>query len=316
MTLAYIMDGGLFDVPGAGADLYDRFPTFRSLYDQIASWVEVPTDRLLRWELPHLHEYRAIGAIRQAAIALGICDLMAERGIRPDATTGISLGGMVSACVAGSVERRDLFVLLAQLRHAPGPTGPAQGAAALAVPADVDVHDVLEGPHEGVYIAVESGVSSSRGHQVFVLTGYLAALTALAEKLPGKIMQVLPDISVAFHSPLSGYLQDFLEPHIAEVFFQDPAIPMASCMEPRMLATADDVRDMFLRNQTTTVSLPHMLGGLVSTGTQLAVLVGPGDVRRFPATLPFPIIHVETVDQLLESLGTIYEITSGSSIGI
>lgn len=315
MTLAYIMDGGLFDGPGAGLDLYEQFPVVRDLYDQVADWVGLEPDRLRRWELPLMYEHREVGAIRQAALTLGICDLLAEHGLRPGVTTGISLGGMVAACVAGAIDRRDLFIILEHLRHAPGPAGPAQAAAALFVPAGADQEEYLGLLGEGAYVAVDCGSAAEGGRHTFLLSGYATALYEAADLLPEGAVYFLPEINVAFHSPLSSHVQDFLEPCIKAIPFRDPEIPVGSCMEAKMLTTAADVREMFLRNQTAMVSLPHMFANLMRQDVEMGVLVGPGNIERFPGGLPFPVIHVETSEQIADSLTTIYELGIQFSVG-
>jgi hypothetical protein len=89
MTLAYVMDGGMSDSPGLDVDLYERFGLVRRLYREVAEWTGLEVDRLPRWELPLVREYRYAGAIRQAAVTLGACDLLAEQGIKPDRTNSL-----------------------------------------------------------------------------------------------------------------------------------------------------------------------------------------------------------------------------------
>jgi hypothetical protein len=52
-------------------------------------------------------------------VVLGICDVLAGHGVRPDVVAGVGRSGMVGAAVAGTVDRRDLFELLARLRDLP-----------------------------------------------------------------------------------------------------------------------------------------------------------------------------------------------------
>jgi [acyl-carrier-protein] S-malonyltransferase len=310
------MDGGLFDAPGAGKDLYERFPIVRELYGQVANWVGIPSERLLTWELPRLHEHRRVGAIRQAVISLAVCDVLAEHGILPDAAGGISLGGMIAACVAGAIDRPDLFALLGYLRDAPAPPGPPQAAAVLVLPADLDVTVFMETAPGDVYLAIDNGRTADGGHHVFVLSGYEAALQELAARPPTGRVRILPDLSVAFHSPLSQYLREFIEPALDTVAFRPPSLPLTSAMGQGPLATADQVRDTFLLNQVTMVSLPSLAANLARFDTEVAVLAGPGSVDRFSGAMPFPVIHIETADQLTDGLATLYELGINPAIGI
>lgn len=315
MTLAFIMDGGLFDAPGMGLDLYERFPPVREVFGRAAGWAGLEPGRLLRWELPRLHEHRQVGAIRQAAVTLGLCDVLAERGLRPDVTAGVSLGGMISACVAGAISREDLFRVLGHMRSAPGPSGPAQGAAALVLAPGAAASDYLGEGVEDVHVAVDSG-RADNGVHTLVLSGYSAALEKLAAALPDGVLHLLPEFTLAFHSPISGYMAEYLAPFLAEIPFRDPGLPLGSGMRPGLLTTGDEVRDMFQRNQSTMVSWPYLFESLIEQDTELAVLVGPGTVDRFPGSLPFPVLQIETPEQIAEGAATIYELGIGVSSGV
>src|SRR3954447_18317859 len=105
MALAFVVDGGLSDPPGTGVDLCEGHPVVRASYAQAAGWTGLPMQRLLTWEPDADAEYRQGGAIRRAALVFGVCDLLAEHGVRPDVTGGMSLGGLIAAAVAGAVGR-------------------------------------------------------------------------------------------------------------------------------------------------------------------------------------------------------------------
>jgi [acyl-carrier-protein] S-malonyltransferase len=303
MTLAYVMDGGMNDSPGLGVDLYERFSLIRRLYGEVAEWTGVDTDRLLRWELPLLREYRYAGAIRQAAVALGVCDLLAERGIRPDIIAGVSLGGMIGACVAGAVDRHDLFTVLRHMKDAPQPTGPPQAAAALAAPVDMEVEHYVGGLPAGVHYAVEAGLESTGERRMFVLTGYRTALEALAQRLPEGALRLLPGWDVAIHSPLSDYLTDFVKPCIDNITLRNPAVPLFGAHAPKPLTTAAEVRDAFLHNSVSRISYPMLFANLVEQGTDLAILTGPGGANG----LPVPVVQVEGCDDIAGALTAVYE---------
>ncbi|MEU7837923.1 hypothetical protein [Nonomuraea sp. NPDC049129] len=307
MALAYIVDGGLNDNPGTGADLYERFPAVRRLYAQVHEWTGLAVERLLAWELPTQQEFRQVGAIRQAAVVLGLCDVLAEHGVRPDVVGGLSLGGRISACIAGSLSRRGLFGLLARLRDAPPPPGPAQGVAALVVPADANVEDYLRGRlGDGLHVAAELGVVGGRD-RMLLLAGYRAELDDLAAGLPKGAVRIPKEVVAAYHSPLSQYLVDFLDPALDTVPFDDPVIPLCSCMTPRTLTTAAEVRAEFRRNPIERVSLPQVFAGLERHDTELALLLGPAQVDLFLESPNVHVVHVESAEHVAEALTAIHE---------
>ncbi|MFC4533183.1 ACP S-malonyltransferase [Sphaerisporangium dianthi] len=311
MALAYIVDGGLNDQPGTGADLYERFPAVRDLYARVHEWTGLSVGRLLAWELPAQQEFRQVGAIRQAAVVLGLCDVLAEHGVRPDVVGGLSLGGRISACIAGSLSRQGLFELLARLRHAPPPPGPAQGVAALVVPAEADLADLLRGEDlvngGRLYVAAELGVVGGGRDRMLLLAGYRAALDELAARLPKGTVRIPKDVVAAYHSPLSQYLVDFLDPALTATPFRDPAIPLCSCMTPRPLTTAEQVREEFRLNPVARVSLPQVFAGLEAHEVELALLLGPAQVDLFLESPNVQVVHVESPEHLPEALTAIHD---------
>jgi [acyl-carrier-protein] S-malonyltransferase len=313
MTLAYVLDGALFDVAGLGVGLYERFASVRRVYAEAAEWSGLEVDRLLRWELTGLPEHRQAGAIRQAAVVLGVCDLLAERGVRPDIVAGISMGGMIGACVAGAMDRRDLFTLLKHLRDAPEPTGPRQGMAALTVPAGTEVEEYLGGLPDGVHVAVDCGLTADGERHAIALSGHVAALVDLAGKLPAGALNVLPKMLLGAHSPLCRELKEYQDPFIEAIAFRDPVIPLCSCHEPKLLTTADEVRGMFLRNWVDKVSYPHIYANLMDQGADLAIMVGPGAADRFRGVLECPVVQIEEPDDLSLALTTLYELGLGGA---
>ena len=314
MTLAYVLDGTLFDVTGLGVGLYERFAAVRRVYAEAAEWSGLEVDRLLRWELTGLAEHRQAGAIRQAAAALAVCDLLAEHGVRPDIVAGVSMGGVIGACMAEAVDRRDLFTLLKRSEGAPDPTGPRQGMAALTVPAGVEVEEYLGGLPEGVHVAVDCGLTADGEGRAIGLSGYVAALVDLAGKLPAGILKVLADMPIGLHSPLARQLQEFQNSFIEGISFRDPVVPLCSCYEPKLLTTADEVRDMFLRNWVGKVSYPHVYANLMDQGTDLAIMAGPGAADRFRGALECPVVQIEEPDDLSLALTTLYELGQLTSL--
>ncbi len=308
MTLAYVLDGALFDVTGLGVGLYERFASVRGVYAEAAEWSGLEVGRLLRWELTGLREHRQAGAIRQAAAVLAVCDLLAEHGVRPDIVAGVSMGGMIGACVAGAMDRRDLFTLLKHLRNAPEPPGPRQGMAALTLPAGTEVEEYLGGLPEGVHVAVDCGLTADEERHAIGLSGHVAALADLTAKLPEGTLKMLPGMPLGVHSPLSRQLQELQNSFIEAISFRDPVIPLCSCYEPKLLTTADEVRDMFLRNWVDKVSYPHVYASLMDQGPDLAIMAGPGAADRFRGALDCPVVQIEEPDDLSLALTTLYEL--------
>ena len=92
MNLGFLYAGQGSQHPGMGADLYERFPTFRAVLDSAAARVD--------FDLKEVSFTDAKGVLNQTrytqpcmvAFAAGMTALLAERGIMPAAAAGLSLG--------------------------------------------------------------------------------------------------------------------------------------------------------------------------------------------------------------------------------
>jgi [acyl-carrier-protein] S-malonyltransferase len=183
---------------------------------------------------------------------------------------------------------------------------PAQGMAVVAVPAGERIETYLTG-HPRAHQAVWVGEAADGASTFVVVGGDADAMVALAEAHPAGIVTVLPDSNLAIHTPLREPFRAFLAPVLAELEFADPAIPLYAGLARQPLTTAAQVRDMFDRNSVEPVYLPHIHGGMVDAGVELAVIVSasipPGLLR-----LPFPVVHVERPSDVEKVLSAIYEL--------
>ena len=115
MNLGFLYAGQGSQHPGMGADLYERFPTFRAVLDSAAARVD--------FDLKEVSFTDAKGVLNQTrytqpcmvAFAAGMTALLAERGIIPAAAAGLSLGEY-SALHAAGVFDADTAVELVAFR--------------------------------------------------------------------------------------------------------------------------------------------------------------------------------------------------------
>jgi [acyl-carrier-protein] S-malonyltransferase len=309
MTLAFIIDGGLNDPPGTGIDMYESFPSVREVYAQAARCCGMPVDRLLSWELDRCGEHRQVGAIRQTALALGLCDVLEGHGVRPDVVAGMSHGAITGAAVTGAVARQELFGLLAHLRGVPDPTGPPHGCASFFLPRERDPGEFVGGFPDGVYIAAEMGVADQNpAVQMVLLSGYRAALDQLASQLPERCeLHIPPDINTAYHSPLLRHVTDFAEPWVARMTFRDPQIPLCGALAPFEYETGEQVRSMILRNSTDPVILPRLFECLDRHEVKLSLVLGPSMGDLLVTAAKHTIVCVESPEHIPEALEAVYE---------
>jgi [acyl-carrier-protein] S-malonyltransferase len=310
MTLGYFLGGGFTLDPDAGKELYEQFPVMRATYEDVSRWTGLTVAAIRSEELPSTPEKRqSAGTIRQAALTFGVADILADAGIRPTAIGGLSLGAMMSSCLAGAVDRRTFFELLAHTRNTPElPSGsPPQGVALAFLPVDAEEQEYYAPRRAGIYRACDFGLGFGNSRRTLVLAGYRSALDELAAQAPADTITVLKSVTIASHSPLRRHARDFMAPYLATIDFRDPVITLCSCLEPATLTTADQVRDLFERNPTTPVSIVHLVSELKRNGTRLGVVIGPA-IPEGILSFPFPVVHVEKPEHVDDLATAVYEL--------
>ncbi len=306
MTLGYFFGGGVSAEP-AGQEFYECSPAMRTWSDQVADWTGLALADLFTVSDEGDPRFRHLARVRQVVVAVGIADVLAEAGIRPALIGGASTGGMISACLAGAVSRRDLIGLLMRMRDEPAPPdGRDQAVAIAVVPADADADWYYGDQRPGVYLGVHAGDLKEGNLRLLVLSGYTSALEELAAQAPPGAVTVVRLFN-AVHSPLQQYFADFLEPYVRAMDFRAPRIPLMSCLERKVLTSAVDVEDLFRRNPVAQVSMRHVTDEMAANGTELGIVPGPS-VPAGILAFPFPVVHVQQPSDIAKAAAALYEL--------
>lgn len=309
MSLGFLFGGGVGTEPH-GIELYESSPSVQHLYDEISGWTGLSVDQILRGELPVERERRqSAGTIREAAHALAVHDALAEAGLHPSVLGGLSLGAMAASCLAGALAREALFTMLARAAHAPGPSpdAPEEGMALAFVSQEGTGGEQLWHGREGVHRAGDFGPTADGTRRILMLAGLRAPLEQLAaEAEPGAVVP-LPGRRIAVHSPLRMPYRRFMAPHVADMPFTAPRVPLLSCLERATLTSADQVRDLFERNPTSPISMVDLYEGMREHGVRLALVMGPA-IPEGILDFPFPVLHVDRPEHLELALSTAYEL--------
>lgn len=332
MALGYFIGIGGMPVGPTGVECYEQFPVMRRWCDQVESWTGVEMrsafaedhtasliagsiDAPFEWsDLSTRPEFLYRGQIRQAAHAIGVSDVLAEQGIYPDLIAGTSLGGLIAACLAGSMEREDLFRVFDRVARMPlAPQGePNRGIAIVVVPpgADPDWYFGESRPHVDMAAEFEFGTD----HRVFMLSGLLKDLEKLATEAPADQMQVVTGAIGAIHCPDAQFMSDLLVPFLDNISFRDPKIPLLCGLggdESRTgvpLETGDDVRQSILDNYTKPVgSFAKIIGAFHEHGMEMAVAVGASLPAGVPP-VPLPVLEASVPDDIGQIMTMIYDL--------
>lgn len=120
MTIAYLVGGQVTLETPVIEQFCHRFPAVAEAYEVVNAVTGIPAERLRRTAPSgSIEAQHSWGALRQAALAIGIRNTFADKGIHPDVVGGMSLGGLLSACLADAIDEPTLHRMLHHQRLIP-----------------------------------------------------------------------------------------------------------------------------------------------------------------------------------------------------
>jgi [acyl-carrier-protein] S-malonyltransferase len=332
VALGYFVGIGGMPLGPTGTECYEHYPVMRRWCEQVESWtgVEMRSEfavdhtRMLAPAQPSdlsvRPEYLYRGSIRQAAHAIGVSDVLAEQGIYPDLIVGTSLGGLIAACLAGSIEREDLFRIFARVAEMPlAPAGePVRGIAFVELPPDADIDWYFGAGRPHVYMAAE--FEQNGANRIFMLSGYLEDLEKLRTEAPPGHVQLITASIGAVHCPDLQFMADLLEPFLGDINIRDPKIPLLcgvggeQSKTSAQLKTGEDVRRSILENYVAPVgSFRQIIAALDGHDMEMVLAVGAALPVGVPPC-PFPVLQANVPDDIGQIMAMIYDL--GIAVGI
>jgi [acyl-carrier-protein] S-malonyltransferase len=222
-------------------------------------------------------------------------------GRTPAVAAGHSLGEYSAHVAAGTIRFEDALGLV----HKRGTYMQE------AVPVGLGAMAALLGAD---YIEVEAACLQAEGGQVqianwnspeqIVISGHKAAVEDVMKKAKSSRAVLLP-VSAPFHSALMKSAEDRLAADLDAVEFRDPAFPVVTNVDARMVRTGAEARDALKRQVSRPVLWSKSMDLLSGEAIDAFVEFGPGKVlsglikrigKGWPH--PFSIFNVEDVESL------------------
>ena len=276
---------------GMGHELYESAPAFRRVVDLCSEALKpiIKSDirRLLfppAEQREAAHERLQQTALSQPALFIveyALAQWWMERGVRPAAMLGHSVGEYVAACLAGVFSWEDGLLLVATrgrlMQQLPA-------GSMLAVPLSEDAVKGLIQSRSDLSLAAVNGPARC------VISGTREAIAQFENELKSDGVECRKlHTSHAFHSPMMEPILDRFVQVVKNVRLRRPTIPYVSNLTGQWI-TAPEATDptYWARHLRQTVRFADGVGELLKTPDRILIEVGPGQtlstlIRQHPA---------------------------------
>lgn len=274
---AYVFPGQGAQFSGMGADLYEKYPVARELFDK--------ADEILGFSISQImfkgtDEELKQTKVTQPAVFLHSVILAKVLGdnFRPDMVAGHSLGEFSALVAAGAMSFEDGLKLVsarAMAMQKACEAVPSTMAAVLNL-TDEAVEKICE-ETEGVVVAANYNCPGQ-----LVISGEIPAVDAACEaaKAAGARRALRLPVGGAFHSPLMEPAREELAAAIANTPFSTPVCPVYQNVSTHGETEPEVIKNNLIAQLTAPVKWTQSVRNMVADGASEFVEVGPGKVLQ------------------------------------
>lgn len=301
MRLGFLYAGQGSQHPGMGKDLYRTYPAFRAVFDAVRTELEFDLNRTCFEDPEGVLDQTRYTQPCMVAFAAGLTAVLRERGIRPAAAAGLSLGEYSALHAAGVFDAKTAVGLAAFRGRAMEKAAAGRDSAMMAV-LGLEREPLQAACGEASGLGAVAIANYNCPGQL-VIGGEKAAVekaAALAKEKGAK--RCLPlRVSGPFHTPLMAPAGAALEAYFQNVAFREPGIPVIFNCLGREKAAGDAIPALLVRQVQSSVYMEDSIRRMGALGLDGIVEIGPGKALSgfVKKTLPgFPVHAVETVQDV------------------
>ena len=306
MSIAFLYAGQGSQHPGMGADLYETYPQFRAVLDGADLDFDVK-EASFQDSQGVLNETRYTQPC-MVAFAVGVTQILADEGIRPDYVAGLSLGEYSALQAAGVFNPQQAISLVAF-------RGKVMAEAAKGVPCGMtavlglDRAKLEQACDEASALGVVCIANYNCPGQL-VIGGHQEAVdeaARLAKEMGARRCMPLK-VSGPFHTPLLKPAGDALAEKFKGETFGEMQVPVLFNCLGREMGPDDTIPALLERQVQSSVYMEDTIRRLAELGVDTIVEIGPGKVlsgfvrKTTPEIKTYAVETVADVQALVQAL--------------
>ena len=277
-SIAFLFPGQGSQAVGMGKELAEKYPAARQTFEEADDALGFSLSQLC-FEGPE-DQLRLTENTQPAILTVSVATwrVLTDNGVQPAWVAGHSLGEYSAYVAAGTLSFADAVRTVRNRGRYMQEAVPV-GVGAMAAILGMEVEKVQQICMDAAQGEVCEPANMNSPEQV-VISGNKGAVersVALATERGAKKAVLLP-VSAPFHCSLMQPAQERLAADLKALQMQSPSVPVMCNVDAALVETADASRDALVRQVTGAVRWDECVRGLIASGAETFVEVGPGKV--------------------------------------
>lgn len=303
--IAFIFPGQGAQYIGMGQDFYEHTEIGRQVFEEASDLLGFSMADLCFQENERLDvtEYTQAAMV---TVSIAMMKVLEEKGIKPDAAAGLSLGEYAALVAAGVISEKDAITTVRQrgiLMQEAVPQGIGAMAAVLAL--DPETIEKVISSIPDVWIANYNcpGQTVISGKKEAVETACIQLKEAGAKRT------VMLNVSGPFHSGMLKEAGEKLSKVLEDVEVSTPKIPYVANVTAEFVRDEAMVKPLLKEQVSSSVRWQQSVETMIREGIDTFIEIGPGKtlagfMKKINRTVKvLNIEKLEDVEKVLEALG-------------